>query len=212
MAGAGDKLELGANFLGEFFGIFFVDDAVGLAGEEKCVFLEWKVSDGILGGKLRGAENFASAWNLVTATLVRDGEGFFEESGIVWNEKEASCNIISDETGRASRDWDEWGDETTGAGGDWREKDELVVNETWLGVSDGGSDNRAHGMPNENWALDMMFLDKIINETDVGFGRIGVNRGTAEGWNSWSMNIITGSAEDISYLGEAERRATETME
>lgn len=49
------------------------------------------------------------------------------------------------------------------------------MDEAWLGVSDGGGNDRPHGMPNEDGSFDMMFSDEIIDEADVGFGCIRIN-------------------------------------
>lgn len=201
--GAGDEFEFGADLFGKFFGVLFVDNAVGFAGEEKRIFFERKVSDGILGGELRGAENFAGTRNLVAATLVRDGESFFEEFRVVRDEEKTGRDVIGDEAGRAGGDWNERSNETASAGGDWREENELIVDEVWLGVGDGGSNDRPHGMSNENWTFDMMFSDEIIDETDVGFWCIRVNRGAAKGRDGWGVDIVAGNTKNIGYFGEA---------
>lgn len=98
VSGAGDEFELGADLFGEFFGVLFIDDAIGFTGEEKRIFFEWKVSDRVLGRKLCGAENFAGARDLVAATLVRDGEGLFEKFRVVRDEEKAGRDVIGDET------------------------------------------------------------------------------------------------------------------
>ena len=96
VAGAGDKLELGANFFGESLSIAFVDDAIRFAGKKKSIFLEREVSDGILSGKLRGGIDFAGARDLVAATLIGDFESFFEEFVVVWDEEKAGGDVVGD--------------------------------------------------------------------------------------------------------------------
>lgn len=76
------------------------------------------------------------------------------------------------------------------------------MDEAWLGVGNGGGNDRPHGMPNENGPFNMMFADEIIDETDVGFWCIRVNRSAAKGRDGWGVDIVAGSTKNIGYFGE----------
>ena len=127
VSGVGDELEFGANLFGEFLGIVLIDDAVRFAGKEESLFLEREIGDGVLCGELGGGVDFADARNFVATAAVGNLEGFFEHLVVMRDEEEAGSNVVSEKARYTGRKWDKRGNETSGAGGNWREEDKFFV-------------------------------------------------------------------------------------
>ena len=83
MTGAGEKLQLGAKFLGELFGGGTRNQTIMVTGDEEDVLGKLELGDGMLGGETRGGGEVGALGRLCVAASMGEVKDMVEVSAAV---------------------------------------------------------------------------------------------------------------------------------
>ena len=118
MAGAGEKLEFGAKFLGELFGGGTRNQTVMVTGDEQDVLGKLELGDGMLGGETRGGGEIGALGRMRMTASMGEIKDMVEVSAAVGAVQVAGSDEIGEAGGEIGGEGGEAGEKAAGADGD----------------------------------------------------------------------------------------------